>query len=212
MDQHPDGESQPEQQLDPACSCGHSSAAHQFLSTRQCSFCSCLAFVAQVTEAIPPAPGGPASDADYILLRDMAEQLGVAASILRRAASKRAVPATKVAGRWAIRGQDVQTVAEHFLARETARRAQGTASHDMAAQRRHRGRLVSDPVRGQPALASPARRVETEALEHQLVPEETDHRTALARTAGDDDARQVEQVALEDILRPSPAPAPQRSL
>src|SRR5690242_2352581 len=115
MDQPAASENQHEQQPDRVCLCAHSAAAHQFLSSGRCSFCSCQQFAARAEE-IPTTEttlsAGPALDAGYILLRDMAEQLGVAARILRRAASKSVVPAMKVDRRWAIQAKDVKHVAE----------------------------------------------------------------------------------------------------
>src|SRR5579872_5077810 len=96
------------------CLCGHSKAAHLFASTGKCSFCACQHFdLHAVTGEILPMEtplSGLAPDAGYILLREMAERLGIAAARLRRAAERRTVPAVKVARRWAVRPEDVAVV------------------------------------------------------------------------------------------------------
>lgn len=154
---------------------------------------------------------GLASDAGYILLRDMAERLGIAAAQLRRAAEKRAVPAVKVARRWAVRPEDVPVIEAHF-ARTASQRAQATSFHDLGAHLRHTGRVVSDAVIGEQPALSAARRAETQAISRQMDPTASDHRPPLTREDVQSDAHAAEQGALQDILRPSPPPAPERSI
>jgi hypothetical protein len=174
--------------VEQSCLCGHSAAAHEFASSGKCSFCSCQVFDLHIVQsealtAIAPLPPGLASDAGYIVLREMAERLGIAAARLRRAAAKRAVPAVKVARRWAVRPEDVPVIEAHFSARTPSQRAQAASSHDMAARLRHRGRVVSDAVVGEQPVVS---------------------------LAGQ--AHAAEQGALKDILRPNVPPPPQRSM
>src|SRR5579862_8268775 len=104
-----------------SCLCGHSTAAHKFGSSGKCSFCSCREFDLHTLsgEVLTPvtSPARLVSDAGYIVLREMAERLGIAAARLRRAASRRAVPAVKVARRWAVRPEDIPVIEAHFSGR-----------------------------------------------------------------------------------------------
>ena len=198
------------------CLCGHSKAAHQFISTGKCSFCECPRFdlhsVSGEVRPIEPPLSGLASDAGYILLREMAERLGIAAAQLRRAAEKRMVPAVKVAKRWAVRPEDVPLIEAHFASRTASQRAQATSFHDLTAHLRHTGRVVSGAVIGDQPPISPARRAETQAIDHQMDPTAPDPRPPLTAEDVHGDSKAAEQDALEDFLGPNPTPAPERSL
>ncbi len=198
---------------EPSCLCGHSAAAHRFVSSGKCSFCACQQFDLHVvpSEALPTAAAplsGLASDAGYILLREMAERLGIAAARLRRAAEARAVPAVKVARRWAIRAEDAPVIEAHFASRTASQRAQAASFHDLGAHLRHTGRVVSGAVIGDEPAVSQARRAETQAIDRQIDPMASNHRLLPAQ----DDPRAAEQRGLEDIRMPSPTPAPERSV
>lgn len=201
---------------EPGCSCGHSKAAHQFISTGRCSFCECQQFdLHSVSSEVLPMgtpPSGLASDAGYIHLREMAERLGIAAARLRRAAKKRALPAVKVARRWAVRPEDVPVIEAHFASRTASQRAQAASFHDLAAHLRHTGRVVSGAVIGDQPAVSPARRAETQAIDRQVDPAAPDHRPPLTRDDVQTDAHAAEQRALEDFLGPNPIPTPEPSI
>ena len=155
---------------------------------------------------------GLTSDAGYILLCEMAERLGIDAARLRRAAEKRAVPAVKVARRWAVRPEDVPVIEAHFASRTASQRAQAASFHDLGAHLRHTGRVVSSPVIGEQPAVTPARRAETAAIDRQMDPTGSDHRPLPTLDDAHSDAHAAEQGALDDILMPSATPAPERSI
>ncbi|MDE3076480.1 MAG: helix-turn-helix domain-containing protein [Chloroflexota bacterium] len=201
-----------------ACSCGHSPAAHGIAPAGECSFCSCLTFVIPLPgEAIPSisvASAAASSGEGYVLIRDVAERLGVPSSALRRAVHKQIVPALKVARHWVIPARELDVVQTYFATRTPSQRAQATASRDMTARMSHRGRSVSDPVLGRQIPTTAASRAEAETVAHQVDPTAIDHRAPLGRSSDEKTqvAQSAEQEALENILKPSAPTAPERSM